>query len=157
MCSGIQCLLGAVSVAIPLACIGCDSKIATYPVTGTVRFEDGRPVPVGAVEFRHEGSGLSARGKIDGTGAFTLGTFTADDGAPAGNYQVIVIQYFNAPPRNSEVRMDAGHEAHESDADVRVAEEVGDYSTSPLRAEVRPDSKNHFDFAVKPFRSKIQP
>jgi hypothetical protein len=154
MHSDIVRFLGALSVAIPLAWTGCGSKISTYPVTGTVRFEDGSPVPVAAVEFRHEESGLSARTKVDATGAFSLGTFATDDGALAGNYQVIVTQYFSAPPRTARVRMAAGHVSHDAGADVRIAAEVGDFSTSPLRAEVRPDSKNHFDFVVKRFRPR---
>jgi hypothetical protein len=153
MCSGIPRFLGAMSVAISLASTGCGSRIATYPVTGTVRFDDGTPVPVGAVEFRNDQSRLSARAQLDNLGTFALGTFTADDGAPAGNYRVIVTQYFNAPPSNARVRMDAGHQAHDPDADVRVAADLGDFSTTPLRAEVRPDSKNHFDFVVKRFRA----
>jgi hypothetical protein len=141
-------ILSALVLASQVIGSGCNSHIATYPVSGTVSFEDGQPVPYGAIEFRNEQSGLSARAQLDKSGAFALGTFTADDGAPAGKYRAIVTQYFNAPSSTARVRMDEGHQAHDPDADVRVATEVADFSTSPLRAEVSPDSENHFDFVV---------
>jgi hypothetical protein len=136
------------SFSVLLLAAGCSSQVATYPVTGTVRFEDGQPVPHGNIEFRNEKSGLSARGTLDKAGAFKLGTFTADDGAPAGDYRAVVVQFFNAPPATARVQMDAEHNAHDPTADVRVATEVSDFSTSPLRAEVRAEGENQFEFTV---------
>ena len=151
MGSRVPSIVGALSLVLPLACAGCGSgREATYPVAGTVRFEDGEPVRFGVVEFRSQASRPSARGKLNPAGKFTLGTFAPDDGAPAGNYQAVVVQHFNVPPRSLAARMPAEHEAHQggSHADARVAPEYGDYATSPLRATVRPDSKNEFDFVV---------
>ncbi len=141
--------LGNLTFLLMVLGAGCNSRVATYSVSGTVRFEDGQPVPHGTIEFRNEKSGVSARGQLDDSGAYSLETFSADDGAPAGNYRAIVAQYFNASPSTARVSMDADHRVHNQDADVRVASEVGDFSTSPLRAEVRPDDKNHFDFVVR--------
>jgi hypothetical protein len=141
-------LLGDLSFSVLLLAAGCNSQVATYPVTGTVRFDDGQPVPYGNIEFRNEKSGLSARGTLDKAGAFKLGTFTADDGAPVGNYRAVVIQFFNAPPAAARVQMDADHDAHNPDTDVRVAAEVSDFSTSPLSAEVRAEGENQFEFTV---------
>jgi hypothetical protein len=141
------------SLVLPLAYAGCDSQVATFPVVGTLSFDDGEPVPYGSIEFRHEESGISARGTIDRSGAFSLGTFSANDGAPAGSYRVIVVQYFNAPPPSAPVRMEGEHGDHGPHADIRVAAEVADYSTSSLRAEVRPDASNKIEFIVPRYRS----
>jgi hypothetical protein len=136
-------------LAVPLACAGCGSdRVATFPVTGTIAFEDGKPVPYGMVEFRNEQSGMSARANLDSTGRFTLGTYLVDDGAPEGKYRIVVIQHFTAPPPDVRVRMQDEHAAHDPNADVRVAPEVSEMSTTPLRAEVSANSKNHFEFVV---------
>jgi hypothetical protein len=148
MWRGFSLLLGGVLLGLLLLSVGCNSRDATYPVSGTVRFEDGQPVPHGNIEFRNEESGISARSKLSNLGAYSLETFSADDGAPAGKYRVIVTQFFNVPPASAHVRMDTGHQAHSPDVDIRVAEEVSDFSTSPLQATVRPDAKNEFDFVV---------
>jgi hypothetical protein len=135
---------------MPLACAGCGSdRAATFPVTGTVAFDDGQPVPYGIVEFRNEQSGLSARASLDNSGRFELGTYAADDGAPAGKYRIIVVQHFAVPPPDARVRIHDEHAAHDSSADIRVAPEVSDIAATPLRAEVRPDRKNLFDFEVQ--------
>jgi hypothetical protein len=138
----------ALLLGMLLAAPGCNSTPATYPVSGTVYFEDGQPVPFGVIEFRNERNGQSARGKLDRSGRFTLGTFAADDGAQAGSYRAIVIQYFNIPPASAQVQMDVGHQAHAPSTDIRVSEEISNFATSPLRAEVRPEGNNHVDFIV---------
>jgi hypothetical protein len=83
--------------AILLCCVasGCrEGKIATYPVTGSVTV-GGKPflgarvmlVPVGGSEkFQKE----RPLGFTDAAGQFQLTTFVAGDGAPAGDYQVMV-------------------------------------------------------------------
>jgi hypothetical protein len=145
----IQSILGAIGVAVWPAVAGCGSNAATYPVTGVVRFEDGAPVAFGSVEFRHEESRRSSRANLDGSGAFTLGTYTSDDGAAAGDYRVIVVQFFNPPTGSGRVEMEPGHDLHKPGQHMRVAAEFGDFATSSLRADVRPDDENHFEFVVK--------
>ena len=129
----------------------CSNRVATYPASWTVRFSDGEPVRVGVVEFRSE-NGTCARAKLDAAGSFALGTFANDDGAPAGEFKVIVVQYFDAPPRNH-VHTHSDHdedEAHGHDhvTDARVASKFTDYATSPLRAKISADAENKFDFVV---------
>ncbi len=144
---------------------GCSGRVATYPVSGTVQFDDGEPVRIGFVEFRCPDTGVSARAKLSDSGAFSLGTFGANDGAPAGDYQVIIVQYFNAPPPGH-VHSHADHEADEHDVtrshdvtdhdqhahdgkpDARIAAKFSDYSTSPLKAKVRSDADNKLSFVV---------
>jgi hypothetical protein len=141
---------------------GCSGRVARYPVTGTIRFDDGQPVRIGVVEFRCPQSGVSARSKLDDRGMYQLGTFADADGAPVGDYQVIIVQYFNVPPTGhvhsqgeedaDEQHQNASHDdpAHNHDPhpDARVAAKFGNYSTSPLRAAVRADGENRFDFVV---------
>jgi hypothetical protein len=132
--------------------VGCGSRqAATYPVSGTVRFEDGRPVPVGVIEFRHEFSGLTARGKLDDRGEFRLGTYRNDDGAPAGNYRVVLIQHFAVPhhAKISPLRAAKFEHAHEAAAGVQVDTAVSSYSTTQLRADIRPDTENRLSFVVR--------
>jgi hypothetical protein len=147
----------AIIAGFPLLVGGCGGGETIYPVSGTVHFEDGAPVPFGAIEFRNEKSGLSARGKLDRSGAFLLGTLSSNDGAPAGSYRVIIVQFFDSPPsgHSDKVRMEAEHEQHDPRADARVAAELSDYSTSPLRAEVSPNSENHFEFVVGRLRAEL--
>jgi hypothetical protein len=154
-------------LALPFLCVGCSGRVATYPVSGTVHFDDGQPVRVGAVEFRCQETGLSARAKLNDTGSFSLGTFADIDGAPAGTYKIIVVQFFDAPPRKhvhthadhaADEHDDHEHAAHDSQAhepDARVAPKFSDYSTSPLRATVTSDGENRFDLVVSHFSSSV--
>ncbi len=78
-----------------VAVSGCDDgRIARYPVTGTV-VVDGQPadgamlifVPVGgSEEFQRE----RPFGVTDAAGKYELRTFQPGDGAPAGDYKVMV-------------------------------------------------------------------
>ena len=83
------------SMTCLVVCLGCgDGKIATFPVTGTVTV-DGQPAegallifcPVGGSE---EFSKVRPAGKTKSGGKYELSTFDALDGAPAGEYQVMV-------------------------------------------------------------------
>ncbi|MCC7476670.1 MAG: hypothetical protein IT425_14875, partial [Pirellulales bacterium] len=141
------------ALLLGLALPGCSKRVATYPTTGSVWFEDDHPVESGFVEFRSGQTGLSARAKLNSDGTFKLGTFTEGDGAPAGEYQVVIVQFFAATPRNHK-HTDAepsdekgvhdkeqahddghGHEGHHHrDHDARVASLYASYSTTPLQA-----------------------
>jgi hypothetical protein len=150
------------SLALTLAVGGCSNRVATYPVVGTIRFDDGDPVRIGVVEFRCADTGQTSRAKLDNTGSFALGTFANKDGAPAGNYRVIVMQYFDVPPAkhihthdapNDDADTDSiAHAAHDHDhdhePDARIDPKFSNYSTTPMHATVGPDNDNRFDFVV---------
>jgi hypothetical protein len=70
---------------------GCGS--GRYPVAGRVTYEDGSPVPGGTVigEATVNGKPVGVQGNIGKDGAFSWGTERAGDGAPAGNYRVVVM------------------------------------------------------------------
>ncbi len=78
-----------------LPCGACASgREPLYPVSGQV-FYEGKPVE-GATIVLHplnsaEANAPTARGRTDSEGSFTLGTYAAGDGAPAGEYGVAII------------------------------------------------------------------
>jgi hypothetical protein len=94
------CLSGEISLFLccalsALVLAGCGGeKIATYPVTGTVHVDD-KPAEGAIVIFcPTDGSDQFKRerpmGTSDSSGRFQLTTFLKGDGAPAGNYQVMI-------------------------------------------------------------------
>jgi len=87
---------------LSLAILGCgDGKIVRYPVTGTVKV-DGKPV-TGAmvvlcpVEGPEELMRERPVGSTGPDGKFLLTTLEKDDGAPAGQYKVLVQWLSGAP------------------------------------------------------------
>lgn len=85
-------LLG-LSIVLGLS-TGCTpSGEATYPVSGLVRFSDGRVLREGSVEFEIIGRTppITATSLIASDGTFTLGTFTLDDGALPGEHRVAIF------------------------------------------------------------------
>ena len=86
---------GVLVLAGWVALVGCgDGKIARYPVSGTV-LVDGKPAdgamvilcpPESAVELKN----VRPVGTTDAGGKFSMTTFDKGDGAPAGEYKVIV-------------------------------------------------------------------
>lgn len=80
-----------------LLLFGCDSSspLTCYPISGTV-MRDGKPV-VEAIVVLHPTAEIEAiRQKpmafTDESGQFVVTTFERGDGAPAGDYQVTVVQ-----------------------------------------------------------------
>jgi hypothetical protein len=139
--------------------VGCEQgRVTTYPASGIVRFSDGQAVRFAVVEFHSATSGPSPHAKLDDDGRFQLGTFAVGDGAPIGDYRVIVVQHFDAlPAAPGRPRGQVAPIAHDSDThgDVRVAPEYADYATSPLRAKVEAGAENNFEFVVTRPRRKL--
>jgi hypothetical protein len=134
---------------------GCgDSRPATYPVQGTVKFTDGDPVPVGIVEFRAKTTGEKARGKLDPHGRFSLKTFGDKDGALPGEHQVVVIQHFDphvwktGKVPGDAVMPEGEHHEHDHPAEI-VDRRYAAYNTSPLMATVKPQEENVVVLEVK--------
>ena len=141
---------------------GCsDSRPATYPVQGRVHFADGQPVPVGIVEFRSQSDGRIAKGRIDQKGHFVLSTFGKNDGAVAGEHQVIVLQHFDQrvwsaqAPRNRALPPEHGQHEQET---VLVHRRFAEYGASGLTAAVKPQPGNPVDLNVgEPMPSRETP
>jgi hypothetical protein len=137
-----------VAVGLIVALSGCSGEYPTYPITGTVRFPDGSPLTVGQIYFetRDEryGMGISAMGRIDENGNFSVGVYQRDEGgAPPGNYVV----YFRGAKQgavvaDSAVERSSGywiiHEKHRSGA------------TSDIRVDVTEAGPNIFEITVEP-------
>jgi hypothetical protein len=137
------------SVLFLLAASGCGgSRPETYPVTGTVQFADGTPVRTGFVEFLPSTGGPSARGVIGSRGDFRLGTFETADGAPAGEYVVLVTQHARTLTPAEAEKLGPEHLEHAADQ-VLVSVKYASRDSSDLRCTVKPEPKNHFELSVE--------
>lgn len=88
------------------AVVGCDGQPATYPVTGIVTYK-GEPVEGATVSFAPDDpENKSAGGVTDSEGRYSLTTFTKDDGAMVGSYNVRVTKY-DEPPVESATATDS--------------------------------------------------
>ncbi|EAQ81827.1 carboxypeptidase-like regulatory domain-containing protein [Blastopirellula marina] len=88
--------------AIQLGCSGGGLQ----PLQGTVTL-DGQPLADAAISFSPVTGGRPATGKTDADGQFTLASYTAGDGLPAGSYKVTIVKIATkrqaqAAPSNSE-------------------------------------------------------
>ena len=105
-----------------------------YPVDGTAELQ-GKPAEGFTVEFAsqaEETKGLSAMGKVGADGKFTLKTMVngkEKPGAVAGLHKVVVV-----PPPSG-----AGPAVI-----VPLPPHYGDYNTTPLTFEVKPDQPNTY-------------
>jgi hypothetical protein len=65
------------------------NQVPVFPVTGTITL-NGAPLASASVVFEPHGPGLGAAGFTDSSGQFVLRTYQPSDGAPAGDFVVIV-------------------------------------------------------------------
>ena len=97
------------AVAVVLSSCG-DGRVTVYPVQGQVVDEKGKPA-AGALVMFHPvsppgGNVEAVAGTADANGVYRLTTYTAGDGAPAGQYVVTVCWYepkkspFGPPPKD---------------------------------------------------------
>lgn len=78
--------------------VGCsgDGKLSVYPVSGTVT-QNGKPLDGATVYLYAKDEAVIAaktpvpQGKTDASGKFQLKTYEANDGAPAGEYNVAIV------------------------------------------------------------------
>jgi hypothetical protein len=92
----------AAAIMIPslLALTGCgesDVRLETFPVTGSLNV-DGKPAPGATLVFhpvKVEGDTLGAapNARVKDDGSFSVSSYGANDGAPAGEYTVTVSWY----------------------------------------------------------------
>ncbi|HZZ79213.1 MAG TPA: hypothetical protein VFE62_11880 [Gemmataceae bacterium] len=85
LCLFVLCLLFGCSNAPPLP--------KTFPVTGTVAYQDGKPLNGGSIQLKSASDPLlRVVGDIQSDGSFKLKTIkdAIADGAPEGEYQVII-------------------------------------------------------------------
>lgn len=113
----------AVGVSLLLAA-GCSSGEQMHAVGGQVTDADGKALPNVRVVFIAKGRSLTATGRTDADGRYTLGTKQVAGGAPAGDYTVLAID---------DDRGDIDHPRP-----PRVAARYADPATSGLSARVKP-------------------
>lgn len=131
-----------------------------FDVTGKVSLR-GAPLSDALVTFSPIGEGaMTAYGRSDSTGQFVLTTYDPDDGAPAGEYIVLVNKY--AMASEDDQGEDAGHSDDPNadfDATGHAAQDgasgsdlvpalYGSKSASPLRASVGATGGNSFEFSL---------
>ncbi len=118
-------------VGLVLICSGCGRT--TYPVNGTVVWQDGSPAKElagGSVEFESGEKNLSASGEIRSDGSFTLTTFKKGDGAPPGTYKVLITE---------PVRVDANPYDPEKLAQI-IPKKYRSFKESKIEITVKPES-----------------
>lgn len=127
---------------------GCTpADVPVFPVTGTVMFDNGKPVSTGVIEFEPVNGGPSARGKIGRDGRFELSTGDRP-GAVAGVHRVAVVQTFVLDGVTNDDRED-----HSRHATRVVAPRYARFATSGLEQRVEP-ATNDFRVVVESARVK---
>lgn len=117
-----------VLVTVVLAVPGCGSGI--YPVDGQLVWKDGSPATeLAGSNIIFEGTKTSSLGVVQADGSFKLTTNKPDDGAPVGDFKVLVIETGRKPLPGGD-----GSTLAPSIVDPRYA----DASTSGLTAKVTP-------------------
>lgn len=140
----------AVACCLPIA--GCWGRVdkftarrpKTYPVIGRVLW-NGEPTEGVLVSLDSKSHNLSAVGRTDSTGSFTLKTFKPGDGAAAGEHGV----------RLEKIEVE-GQDGNGTPIEVFVMPvKYADSKTSGLTATVVEKGKNEFTFEVTgPRRSR---
>ena len=110
------------------SCSGKDDRKRVYPVTGQV-FYKGRHTPKALVVFHplndSDGRAVRAYGYVGEDGRFTLTTYNAHDGAPAGSYR-ITVEWRLPNPQNED-----------EEGPNLLPTRFHSVATSGLRAEIR--------------------
>ncbi len=135
------------------ALVGCgggggSATPKTFPVTGTLRYEDA-PVVGATVTLlpKASGAGPGATGVTDASGDFSLGTFDTTDGAIPGEYYVRVFKYkIVIPPKSALDAADeqSGHSITENELPAKYA----DSATSGLTHSV-PEGPTRLDLNLE--------
>lgn len=133
--AGLVLLLGI--VFMPKGCD--DDRVPVYPVAGKVVFVDGSLVRTGTIELESVQYGTTSTGRIAEDGSFVLGTYDVNDGAPAGEHRVIVVQMVIAD----------GTINHTKDHGLPVDPRFSRYETSGLKTQVKPDDENQLVIEVQ--------
>lgn len=150
---------GYLALGLLLLAAGCKqfddpNRPTTYPVTGTVT-HNGKPAEGAMVRFELADGSRSAIGKTDANGKFTLTTFSASDGALAGQYRVAILKYETLSPTPSSKSEEeyvppeaAGFVQQETIPKNLLPSKYADVKTSGLTATVGEKGENRFDFSL---------
>jgi len=138
-----SCFSSLFAVAVIAALVvGCGSA-GVYPVEGQVVWKDGTPAKNLAgslVFFELSEKQTSSRGSIDSEGSFQLTTNKANDGAPAGEHTVLIIEVG---------RKSLGGPDSSAIAPSKIDTRYASPATSDLRATVK-SGRNKVSLTVEP-------
>jgi hypothetical protein len=81
----------AIAAATLVLAAGCSFGERMHAVGGRVTGADGKALPNVRVVFIAKGRSLTATGRTDAEGRYTLGTRQVAGGAPAGDYTVVAF------------------------------------------------------------------
>ena len=133
----------AICALLALSLIGCNSS-GVYPVDGHVVWKkDGSPAKQLAgtlVFFEQTKKQLSARGQVQSDGSFRLTTHKENDGAPAGENIVLLVEIGRKPlggPDGTQL------------APGKIDSRYSTHSTTDLRATIKP-GLNKIALTVEP-------
>ena len=132
---------------------GCgDGRPPLYPAGGTVAFPSGEPVRNAFIEFvpvaAKGEAGPSPRARVDASGRFALGTFGPGDGAPAGDYLVVVVQPMPLRAAEAVGLLGEEHASHGGGIPV-VALRHASPATTGVSRTVEPVLTNNFSIVVE--------
>ncbi len=85
-------LLALSALVFLAAGCGGSSNPSTVAVSGTLLYEDGKPVANASLRFVNAAGGRDANGHSGKDGAFNLTTFNNGDGAIPGEYTIVVTK-----------------------------------------------------------------
>lgn len=120
------------------------------PVSGTITYQ-GKPLPEAVVTYYPVTGEQSAFGRTDEAGHYVLTTFESNDGAVAGDYSVVVQKYEEPVPTGSPEGENYVPPTNVQQAPPKLLTPAAYVSpqTTPLKATVKPDGENKFDFELK--------
>jgi hypothetical protein len=112
----------------------------TYKVVGKVTYQ-GKPVSDATLIFKKLDQSRGAVGETDSDGQFRLTTYSLDDGAPSGDYQVSIMCYEKPKLNASEAEM-----YHLKN---KLPAKFEDPKKSGLTAKVAENNQNVVNFELK--------
>lgn len=133
--------ISALAIFIAATCSGCDDgwKASTYPATGSLLI-NGEPAENALVQLISDGTEVDVRNSrpwaiVQPDGSFILSTYARGDGAPAGDYRVIITWPPNPHVMSRADRL--GHRFDEPDeSQWRVTINEENNVLEPIRLEI---------------------
>jgi hypothetical protein len=137
-------LAGLIGILLLAGC-GGDGHIGRYPVTGSVTV-DSRPAAAAVLLFCPVGGSpefqkVRPMGITKDDGTFVLTTFGGSDGAPAGQYKVLITWPAQSKGPSRDGRVEAGPD--------RLQGRYNNLEKSPFTVEVKSGATNLPPFELK--------
>ena len=131
-------VIGCLLAAIAPGC-GSNNPLGRQAISGTVQFK-GVPLEHGSIDFAPLAPGGVASGALIAKGKYAI---AADQGLPAGKYQVAIIDSQEAPP------LPPGHMPGDKLPPTPKPQIPAEWNTkSQHTVEVKPRGANKFDFDI---------